>query len=64
LPLLGVTSAGSRLRSRYWQALSTKHRPSSAMWRIVGCHASRSSTVGAHQMSTPFAYIAARSSGM
>ncbi len=47
-----------------WQALTTKQRPSCAMWRIEHCQTSRSSTVGAHHTCTPFAYIAVRSSGM
>ena len=42
----------------------TNIRPSWAMWRMELRHTSRSSTVGAHQISTPFAYIAVRNSGM
>ena len=34
------------------------------MWRMLTCHISRSSTVGAHHTSTPLAYIAVRSSGI
>ena len=50
--------------SNYWHALTTNSRPSYAMCRMLVCQMSRSSTVGAHQMSRPFAYIAVRSSGM
>ena len=34
------------------------------MWRIEHCQMSRSSTVGAHHICTPLAYMAVRSSGM
>lgn len=47
-----------------WQALITKQRPSWAMWRMELRQISRSSTVGAHQTSTPLAYMAVRNSGM
>jgi hypothetical protein len=47
-----------------WQALIKKQRPSQAICRMDDCQLSRESTVGAHHISTPLAYMAMRKSGM